>query len=198
MFRRSATLGACLLAVGLLATPSQAVVIDFQSLELVSSSVNNQGDSYSEDGYTLSETGVNVFATFGTLEARYSGSTALFSNTSNGIITLTKDDGNAFALQSIDLTELNGSSPADVVFTGQLSVGGTTMQTFTLDGTSFVPETFAFDSSFSSVTSVSWVQVSSFHQFDNIVVVPEPASCVGLALMMGMAIAVRRRKKNRA
>ncbi len=148
-----------------MAIPNDPTKIDFQSLQHVDFLSLFHGNQYSEDGFTIS--GPNL-QSWGTLANRYSGSTALYSGASNGVTTLTKDDGGSFAMTSINLAEFNPEI-ADVNFVGQLTNGGTTSQTFTLDGMAFGQETFLFDNSFGNVTSVSWVQESPFHQFDDIV-----------------------------
>lgn len=178
---------------------AEATVIDFQSLEQNNSSVNSAGWNYSEDGYSLHNLGGSQsFATFGTKEFRYAGSTALFNNTIGGGIELVADNGSAFDLTSIDLSELNGNNSANVTFVGTLLGGGTVSQTFTLDGTLGF-ETFFFDSVFSDLLRVSWVQEGPFHQFDNIVIngakaVPAPGmfGLLGLGLF-GMVFARRRK-----
>jgi hypothetical protein len=183
-----------------------AIILDFESLKHEDATLLPYGDSYAEDGFNLTETGPYELSTFGTQEDRFSGSTALFSNSIGGEVTLTKAGGGSFALDSINLAELNGSDVADVTFTGLLSGGGTTTQTFTLDGNAFGQETFFFDASFDSVTSVSWVQESPFHQFDDITInadsvsaVPEPSSLAlfGVGACVAAIAAARRRRREK-
>jgi hypothetical protein len=160
------------------ASAAHAVVIDFESLQHIDTNVQFHGFTYSEDGFTITNiTGLNPLATFGTLDSRFTGSTALFNNDGDGTTQLARTDGGVFNLQSIDLAELSGSSVATVSFTGNLTGGGTVMQAFNLDGVAFGAETFAF-SGFSNLVSVTWTQASPFHQFDNIDVsnVPLPAA----------------------
>jgi len=197
MFRTSVFLAAST-AVLLSLLPSIAIaelVIDFQSLEHVDGATGDHGLLYSEDGYTLTVDGSLGFVTFGTLEFRYTGSTAMAMRQSPSLTTLTQDAGGAFGVTSIDLAELNGPNSAVIAFTGTLSGGGTTEQSFTLDGVAFGAETFLFNSTFENITSLSWSQGSSFHQFDNIQIsaVPEPSSL--LMVGIGMAtLACRRRR----
>ncbi len=128
------------------------------------------GPSFSESGFTVTKTTGLDFRSPGTNSFNHTGSTSLIDPTVNGVTTLTADNGKSFDLVSIDLGELNLNAPTDVPFTGNLAGGGTVSQTITLDGTGFPTgvETFTFDSSFKDLESVSWVQVSPHHQFDNL------------------------------
>jgi hypothetical protein len=146
---------------------AETVNIDFQSLEQVNVEVNTQGFTYSEDGYTLDNLGALFpFASYGTLESRYPGSTALINNTVSGITRLTKSDAGTFTLNSIDLASLFGAefSSFEVFFTGTKSDESTVNQVFT--GTESLL-TYAFIG-FDNLLSVEWSQDSPFHQFDNI------------------------------
>jgi hypothetical protein len=181
------------------AMSAQATVIDFQSLEHVDSGNVSHGTSYSEDGFTVALAGAQLFElnTFGTLEARYTGSTAMFNNNADGVISLTKIGGGTFNLFSIDLAELDGSFPATVTFTDN---DGDVIA-FALDGIAFGAQTFSFDSRFLGITSVSWAQTAAFHQFDNICIderscaiasVPEP----GTLALLGIAGLAAWRRRN--
>lgn len=184
----------CLLACMFIGS-ANAVIIDFQSLEHNDANNIDHGFQYIEDGFQIDELSANQgLHTFGTLEARYTGSTALFNDTVNGTTELTRFGGGIFNLVSIDLAELNGNAIAGVTFTAN---GGHT-QTFTLDGNAFGAETFIFDPEFLGVNSVTWVQQSPFHQFDNIIVnttsVPEPVSIALFGLSLAGVGFVRKRK----
>ncbi len=166
---------------------AQAVIIDFQSLEQNNSGVNNVGFTYTEDGFTLDNLSTSFpFAFFGTQEFRYPGSTALFNRTAGGITRLTQNGGGLFDLNSIQLTSLNGSYSVTVNFTGTKADSSTVSQAFTTDAILSTLETFTFNSSFTNLVSVQWIQASPFHQFDNINVtpsatpVPEPSAILGL------------------
>jgi hypothetical protein len=76
-------------------SPAQAVVLDFESLALNNTNLNNVETTYTEDGFTLSEAGSQIgrFASWGTLAPQSPGSTALFSNNINGAIRLTQVGG---------------------------------------------------------------------------------------------------------
>ena len=174
---------------------ANAAVIDFQALEVVNNSVNNVGTSVIEDGWMITKDAGEPFefAVFGTLEARYPGSTALFNNTVNGMNRLEHGAFSVFDLVSIDLDFLNGS-PTTVTFTGFINGGGTVLQAFTTDNAVGL-ETFNF-AGFTNLTKVEWLQDNNFHQYDNIVVnvVPEPGTIV--ALMVGLALLASRRRRN--
>ena len=112
------------------------------------------------------------------------GSTSLLSNNGDGAISLTKDDGGAFTLESIDLAEHSGNpSSFDVTFTGIKSDGSEVTQAFTLDGDASGAETFAFSNDFTGLVSVSWMQgglpLNPLHDFDNIVITASDEGPVG-------------------
>lgn len=181
---------------------ANATVIDFQSLEHGGTGWSSAGWNYSEDGYSLHNLGgTHPFGAFGTNAGRYAGSTAIFNNTVGGGTELVANNGSAFDLTSIDLSELNGPTSANVTFIGTLLGGGTVSQTFTLDGI-FGFQTFVFDAVFSNLLRVSWIQAAPYHQFDNIVInggnggqnVPAPGALGLLGLgLIGMGLARRRK-----
>lgn len=161
---------------------AQAVIIDFQSLEQNNSIVNGVGFTYTEDGFTLDNLSINPFAFFGTQASLYPGSTALFNNTVGGITRLTQNGGGLFDLNSIQLTSLVGNNSVTINFTGTKADSSTVSQAFTTDAILSTLETFTFNSSFTNLVSVQWIQASPFHQFDNInaTPVPEPSAILGL------------------
>jgi hypothetical protein len=155
-------------------------VIDFESLRVVDNATHDHGFVYAEDGFTLNNlANDHGLATFGVLEPRFPGSTALFNNTVDGVTELIKTGGGAFHLTSIDLAELNGADHSIVAFTGELLGGGSVNQTFTLDGIGPANglQTFVFNG-FNDVVRVRWTQAAPYHQFDNITLgaVPEPGT----------------------
>ncbi|MBD2678408.1 PEP-CTERM sorting domain-containing protein [Nostoc paludosum FACHB-159] len=188
-----------------MSTTAQALtVIDFESLAQPGDGITSQGFSYTEDGYTLTNTNINEFpfAIFNIGEPRYLGSTALFNDTPNGTIILNKSDGGAFDLLSIDLGELNEPfESSTVTFVGVKADNSTISNTFTLNGVKGF-QTFNF-TNFTNIISTSWQQVDPFHQFDNIVIsdstttsVPEPTSILGLlsfaAIGLGSALTYKK------
>lgn len=171
-----------------------APILDFQSLAHADAFSSFHGAGLGEDGFSIA--GTNLM-TFGTLEPRYSGSTALFENAIDGQIVLTRVGGGAFDLYSIDLAELNGPAATTITFTGDTLGGGVVSQSFTLDGDAFGAETFEFSDDFRGVTAVRWSQVAPFHQFDN-VVVPEPSTgALLIAGSLGVLAAHGRRRDGR-
>ena len=179
--------------------PAQAVVLDFESLAHADSSTTPIGSTYTEKGFTI--TGGQL-STFGTLESRYPGSTALFDDAISANIQLAQVGGGAFTLSSIDLTSLNGDYSVPVTFTGTRADTTTVSQIFTTDASLKTLETFNF-TNFTNLTNVNWTQDSPFHQFDNINIngatstaVPEPFTVVGT--IIGGTAAFRMRKKLKA
>jgi len=182
-------------------TSASADTITFSGLEQAGSSLIHVSDPYFESGYRIQ----NLSELYVAQQSHsiYAGSAGMHERVSNGLITLSRADGGAFTLTSINLSTLipGGTSPA-VVFTGVLAGGGTVTQTFT--PTVFGFQTFVFNSSFINLLSVSWHQgteESRAHQFDNIVVnssTPEPATMVLLGSgLLGVGAQLRRRRNTK-
>lgn len=185
---------------------AHSAVIDFESLETPGAGLTDIENSYSEDGYTLA-VAANADDTYlsywHTANTNYTGSTALFNSEPNEVTTLTRDNGLAFDLLSIDLSEVSSGIGQNTVvtFDGVFMSGATISQSITLDGV-FGLETLSF-SGFTGLASVSWRQVLDFHQFDNITVtsvseVPIPAAAFMFAPALLGFLGLRRRAKNNA
>jgi hypothetical protein len=188
-----------LMAIFLGSTPfANATVITFDPL---ASTITQQFPEYVESGFQF--TGYfSSFASWGSLDVNYAGSPALFNNRVDNTTYLTRVDGGSFSLDSIDLSEvynLGSYETTEAVFTGQFTGGGTASYTAVLDLV-FGFQAFDFGDLFSDVTSVSWVQTSHYHQFDNVSVdsapVPEPSTLLLLGSgLSGLAWYGRKRKK---
>ncbi len=187
-------LGSLLAAIAVSAG-AHADLIDFESLRNDRAGLTNVGDVYSEDGFTLTETGDNFFYSINSGDFRYTGSVSLFSNSSSGLITLTRNGGGAFSLDSIDLDGLNSGIPARVTFVASLAGGGTQSESFVTDSAFPALQTFFFSSAFDNVASVSWRQASPYHKFDNVAVTPVPEPAAFAALGLGLVALVSRRKR---
>lgn len=120
--------------------------------------------------------------------SNYTGSTAL--ETSGGTIDLTRADGGAFNLTSLDVAnsgkQKEWNHPTTTIdFVGTKADGSVVSRSFTTDTTDAL-QTVTFDG-FTDLVSVSWNEgytYSNNHQFDNVNVqaVPEPSSLAVLGL----------------
>lgn len=170
---------------------ANSVTIDFQSLEHIGEGYTEHGNSYREDGYTLtapdfnwddSTVFISSFSSFNTLSTHYTGNTALTANGGafgfGAQIRLTKDGGGAFNLNSIELAPIFSFDDINVTFTGTRADASTITQTFA--GSSFL-STYSFID-FNDVVQVDWTnpQFRSSHQFDNIVISSGNVSTVPL------------------
>ncbi|MGK7923963.1 MAG: hypothetical protein AB4290_01695 [Spirulina sp.] len=198
MLKQSLLAIASAIALGIGFTGSAtAVVLDFDSLETATApgGISIIPDPpYEEDGFQVSGTG--SLLSFSQDSDKYAGSAGLWVGLSSGQATVMEAaNGDPFTLNSIELSLIapNATSPP-VKFTGQLLGGGTVSQSFT--PTEFGFTQFNFNSNFTNLTSVSWIQgtveeLTDGHQFDNIVVtvtdVPEPASILSLLVLSAVA-----------
>jgi hypothetical protein len=153
-------------------------VITFQDLN-GTVELEGVGETYTAQGYTFTYTPApdepyptGLFSV-GPPWQYNNGTTALFANSVNALTTLTRDDNRQFALLSLDLAELNGDGPVEVVFYGTKVSGQVVSHTCTLNGkTGF--QRFFFPITFRHLTSVQWQQgncvTNNPHMFDNVVV----------------------------
>jgi hypothetical protein len=201
------------------AAQAATVVVDFNTLTPTNGNIGFQANPYQEDGFRL-DAGTGSFISYH--GAHGSGSVELLNLQQGAVTTLTRIGGGVFDLLSIHLDTLlavedpPGPVPATVLFTAQISGGGSVQQTFELDAFETTLETFSFNSSFQNLVSVTWQQNTAWaYVFDNITLVvedsngsgggtgnpgggtrvPEPATLVLLAGgLMGLGAVSRRRR----
>jgi hypothetical protein len=157
---------------------TQSIVIDFEAL---ASSGNDFTyiASWSEDGFTVADPSSSDGYTFGAPQTGntgfFQGSTALVNNWPGDATVLTKDDGGEFDATSIDIAELRttDTAPIEITFTGIRADATTVSATLTTDGAAGF-ETFAL-AGFTGLTSLSWIQVAPYYQFDNITLAVQSA-----------------------
>lgn len=135
-------------------------------------------DAYTEAGYTFNTTAEDVpkFRVYGSTDtAGYGGSPALAIANWPTTISVRRDDGAPFTIESIDLAETWSSVYIPTVtFKGTKSDGRVVQQSFQLDN--FFNNTNAFQTfnfvGFDDVVSVDWFthDVNNAHQFDDVVV----------------------------
>jgi hypothetical protein len=172
----------------LAAAPAQAVVLDFNELPKVRTSI---GSTYTNQGFTITALFGGDFFSSGDLS-----STSLFNQYGDGISRLTQVSGGAFNLFSIDLTEVSDQS-VDVIFTGTRADTTIVTQSFTTDEVTSTLETLNF-TNFTNLASVSWENTAGRVQFDNINVsaatsVPEPFTVLGTIFGAGYGVALKRK-----
>ncbi len=198
----------CCISTFGLAMNAQANIITFDSLSSTND-LNDHGATYTESGFRFTNIATEEdsgyppsLATFGTgvTYGYYTGSNALFNDNFEGVTVLTRDDGNAFSFNSIDLAELypydDRSLAFDLTFYGLLRNGSSVSQTVTLDNITGV-QSYIFGSAFSNVLAVNWAQGGDyFHQFDNVNAAPVPEPMSILLLGSGLITLLGARKKN--
>lgn len=163
---------ASIAALGL-ASFASAQTLDFQHLEQNNGSVNNVGEVVTEDGFEVTKNPGEPFqfAVFGTQENRYPGSTALFNNTVNGLIRITQIGGGPFDVSSIDFAMLNGGGTVTINLTGTHPDNSTVQQQIVHTDSGFPLDLVTYQlNGFTNLAKIEWMQVSPFHQFDNVVI----------------------------
>lgn len=177
------------------------VILDFNSLMHIDDAYISHDALYSEKGYTLDANNELGFASLGTLNSHYVGSTSLINDAGIGLTTLRKNDNGLFDLHSIDLAGLlTFLTGVQVTFIGTKADNSFVSQTFTGPVTS---TTYNF-TDFNNLSKVEWLQDNvslKLHQFDNInltaanvTTVPEPkAAWLFCSALVGFA-ALKRRK----
>ena len=203
MYSRS-TLGSIIALACLLCGPpppaNAQTTLDFENLSNPSGGeYHDQGKSVTQHGFTVTASSDSLYSIApSALGYNYNGSVALYSNGGGMTTTLTQNDGNAFALNSIDIADLYKQSSTfsgvTVNFTGIKQGGETVTQSFTHGGNNNV-ETVKFGNGWTNLVSVSFDQSASpYNEFDNIVLdggvttptTPEPGS---IALLVGFGVA---------
>lgn len=118
------------------------------------------------------------------------------------VLTVARTNGAAFSIQAFDATEYAAnlvglaSLNHDINVVGSLFGGGSINATFTTDAVHAF-ETFAFDSTWANLVSVTFQNASRIMAYDNIVVnapVPAPAAASLFGLGLAALWAARRRR----
>jgi hypothetical protein len=165
---------------------ANAAVVTFDPPPIVGGQVVTT--SYTESGVSFT----GSYAYTSTTVAASPGGDFFASNSSTGFVqllfgssmTIAMADSSLFSLGSVDLAEYSTVfvSPATITFTGYLSGGGTTSQTFTTDGVIDGPagladfESFVFNASFTGLASL--VADTTVFSMDNLEVNPASVSAV--------------------
>lgn len=142
-------------------------IMTFEPLATPGTSYTSTTAPYTEAGFTITPGSSFCLIQMGNTDL-FMGSTGLSSCTANGINTLTKVGGGAFALLSMDLAPFGRSygGGAPVAFVGHKAGGGTVSVTFN------APQSFNFSTyqfaGFDNLISVTWTHVGPYHQFDNV------------------------------
>lgn len=162
-----------LLIAGLFVIASSSALAETVTLDFELALENYQTQTLiSEKGFNLTAPGPFGFAAFSDTEAEGDNYLAKNFNNQSGEIKLSKIDGGAFDLISIDLANYGSGNliPVSVTFNGLKSDGSFVMQTFTDISSPFSTQIF---SGFLNLTELGWDigdQLQDLHKFDNIVI----------------------------
>jgi hypothetical protein len=173
-----------------------ATTIDFESLSHAGNGATSVASPYVEDGFSLTSTWVvnahPPISVWGTASSNYAGSTGLFSDVGGTYFTLSRSDGLSFDVASIDLSSVYGSPITTYRLETQF-IGKRDDSSLVEHEISVRPffgfRTYALPG-FTNIVSLRWNQaglepiVIEPHQFDNIVITPEP--CSALSLFLGV------------
>lgn len=192
---------------------SQAITIDFNSLESSFSGGHFVGPTYTENNFIIehgSSAQDNAFITWSSTTSLYTGSASLFNNTHRGETIISEQSNNLFSIFSIDLApyslELSTGDyigSESILFTGTKSDNTAVEQVFNLGTTVNIMSTYSFESSFTDLVSLNWDQGSILgtrHQFDNIEVqaVPNPSSIILFSTGLIGMVSFARKRANKA
>jgi len=179
---------------------ASAAIIDFEDLN------NNgtggftlYGDNFDSGGYNFASVvhaGDNQALASWTIDlpSFYTGTIAPFMNYSDDEMNMTKVGGGAFDVGSIDLTDVfRDGTLSTVDFVGTRADSSTVTQSvFVADGVNL--QTYALNN-MTNIVSLGWKSVEGrWTQFDNINIVPEPASMT----VLGIAALAMMRKRRQA
>jgi hypothetical protein len=157
---------------------------------------------YSESGYLFTNGNLNTWGNLSSLESDASNSNTLFTNL-GGTTTITRLDGKAFDLASIDFDDVyNSGSPSGLLsFDWTLAGGGTGTGSFSVDAipglvTAFIGLTNLASFSFTPDSNLIYVQFDNA-QVSTVVTTPiPPALPLVAAALAGLGVIGRRRKQD--